>query len=163
MVHAAPEGCLRWRSDDDITNANFKRAIKKLRADVASGLAMAMPASNAREKWEEGAEIEAEGASGKWWWAKINACHDDGTYNVAVDDDTEGGGQEWENLRPVHLRSRVQLERPQGIAYRPGADIPRWGGDNGAAFKKIVGRWMDADADSSDSEGEYSSGDEAGT
>ena len=160
MVHGSVKGCLRWRNDKAITNTNFKRAINQIRMNVASGSGIAMPASNTREKWEEGAEVETEGASGKWWWAKITAsCHDDGTYNVAIDDDQPGGDQKWKHVRPVHLRSRVQLKRPQGIAIRPDTGIPRWGGDNGAAFKKLLGRWMDGD--SSDSESECSSGDEA--
>merc|ERR1711937_308355 len=100
MVHGSVKGCLRWRNDEAITNTNFKRAIDQIRMNVASGSGIDLPASNTREKWEEGAEVETEGASGKWWWAKVTAsCHDDGTYNVAVDDDTEGGGQKWKHVR----------------------------------------------------------------
>ena len=150
-AHGPVEGCLRWRCDKDINHDNFQSALKQLSKNLV------MPTSNTRDKWEVGAEVEAEGASGKWWWAKISACFEDGTYDVAIFDDHPEGGQIWYNVRPVHLRSRVQGVRPTGIARRPGTDIPLWDGDDGSAFldameaeKKRLGRWVDGESEDSD-------------
>ena len=134
VAHDSVDGCLRWRCDQDINHGNFKQALKQLRQASNRSSIVAMLKSNSRPTWKKGAQVETEDASGQWRWAKILACHDDGTFNVYLYDDHAGGGQEWDNVRPVRLRSRSLCIRPQGIAKRPPSDIPRWDGDNGAAF-----------------------------
>ena len=131
VMHNSVDGCLRWRCDQDINHGNFKQALKQLHK-TSDKSAVAIPTSNSRAAWEEGAKVETEDASGVWRWAKILARHDDGTFNVYLYDDH--GGQEWDNVRPVHLRSRCQQKQPKGKARRPSSNIPRWDGDNGAAF-----------------------------
>ena len=135
MAHG-PDGCLRWQCDQNINHVNFERAVDQLR-ETSSESSVAMPTSNTRTKWKEGANVETEGASGMWYWAKITACHDDGTFNVHVYDD-ETGGQEWSDVRPVNLRSRSQHVQPKGTASRPPKDIPRWDGNDGTAFIEAI-------------------------
>ena len=132
-AHDSVDGCLRWRCDQDISHGNFKRVVEQLR-EAPNKSSVAIPTSEPGTKWKEGAIVEAVGASGVWHWASVVACHDDGTFNVYLYDDHAEGGQEWKNVRPVHLRPRSQHVRPEGIASRAPNDIPRWGGDDGAAF-----------------------------
>ena len=125
-----------------------------------------IPTCNSRAKWTEGAKVEAEDAMGVWRWAKIISCNDDGTFNIYLYDGYASGGQEWHNVCPVQMRSRIQSMRPKGTAIRPASGIPRWDIDNGAAFtdamaahvktvtikKKPAGYWEATDSSDSDCE-----------
>ena len=156
---------MRWRCDGDISPRNFKLTMERLR-EVSKGASetsistsnICIPTSNIRKKWKLGAEVEVEGIKNDWWYAKVTGCNDDGTYNAVVDDDHPEGGQEWENVRPVYLRSRVQAVRPTGIVRRHLDAIPRWDEDGGAAFlalqnkllRRYNGTWVSTDNDESD-------------
>ena len=143
MTHDSVDDCLRWRCDQDISHEHYKRAVEQLR-EASNGSLVAIPTSNPRPKLKQDAEVEAEDASGVWRWAKITACHEDGTFNVYIYDDNAGGGQDWDDMRPVHLRSRSQRVRPKGIACGPPADIPRWDDDDGAAFTAAIAAYANA-------------------
>ena len=135
MVTPDADGCLKWRLDADISNSKLQHALANLKARNSVIIPIATPA----RIWAEGDPVLAQGARGVFWWAKVTACHMDGTYTVFVFDDSPSGGQQWEHLVPMYLRPRTaNCERPTGIACRPSLEIPQWGDDDRSAFDAAV-------------------------
>ena len=141
-AHDSPNGCLRWRCDEDINHDHYTRTVEQLR-----GPPIAIPTSNSRPRLQQGDKVEVLDASEQWRWAKITACHEDGTFNVRVYDDSGVDGQQWNNVAPVYLRSRILQVKPKGIAIRSKSEIPRWGGDDGVAFMAALAAYDNTDTE----------------
>ena len=121
MLTPDSDGCLKWRLDADISNSKLHEALADLKARNAVIVPIATPART----WAAGDLVLAEGARGLFWWAKVTACHMDGTYNVFVYDDSPSGGQQWEHLAPMlssYLHSRTVQSSRLSRVHQPG----RW-------------------------------------